>query len=188
MTTHNLPDSVNTLREAIAQGARFKYTFFWGHTSRDAERVGNECMSQWYPCAFTIEGTEYPTAEHYMMAEKARLFGDDEACARILATRNPGKAKKIGREVRGYDDEAWTHARFEAVVRGNIAKFSQHDTLREVLLGTHQRVLVEASPSDRVWGIGLAANDEKASNPLAWRGDNLLGFALMQVRHTLMTP
>lgn len=172
---------------AIKRGERFKYIFFWGHTAGSPDRVGVECMSQWYPASFEIEGVHYATSEHYMMAEKARLFDDQATLLRILAAPHPGAAKQFGREVRGYDDARWSAARYDAVVRGNMAKFNQNPALREVLRNTGERVLVEASPVDRVWGIGRAADDPKAASPEAWRGENLLGFALMEVRSRLAT-
>jgi ribA/ribD-fused uncharacterized protein len=91
----------------------------------------------------------------------------------------------LGRQVRGFDEEAWTAARYDIVVAGSVAKFGQHEDLRAFLLATGERVLVEASPLDRVWGIGLAADDERASSPDRWVGLNLLGFALMDAREKL---
>ena len=97
----------------------------------------------------------------------------------------PSAAKALGRKVRGFVDEQWRAARMEIVVRGNSAKFSQHAGLRDHLLKTGDAILVEAAPRDRIWGIGLGAKNEKASNPAQWRGLNLLGFALMEVRSLL---
>jgi ribA/ribD-fused uncharacterized protein len=132
-----------------------------------------------------VDGVTYPTAEHWMMAGKARLFGDDAALARILGAPQPGAAKKLGRQVRGFDEDTWIRHRWDLVVDGNVAKFGQDTALREYLLGTGSRVLVEASPLDRVWGIGLAADDERTADPASWRGLNLLGFALMEARERL---
>ena len=182
------PRTLNELRDAVDRGLRPKYLYFWGHQPRRDGSVGSECMRQWFAAPFEIEGVRYPTAEHYMMAEKARLFDDADVLARILEAPQPGAAKRLGREVSGYDDAAWSAARFEAVVRGTVAKFEQHEPLRTFLIGTKRRVLVEASPVDRVWGIGLAADDDRASHPSAWRGENLLGFALMEVRERISTP
>ncbi len=120
-----------------------------------------------------------------MMAEKARLFGDNENRQRILGAGSPGAAKAIGREVRGFRDEIWCQERFGIVVNANLAKFSQNPGLSTYLLGTRNRVLVEASPRDRIWGIGLDAKDPRAESPLQWKGLNLLGFALMGVREQL---
>lgn len=174
-----------SLLEFTRNGGRPKYIFFWGHTPKGGEAVGKHVFSQWFEARFTIDGVTYPTAEHWMMAEKARLFGDGETLARILAAGNPGAAKALGREVRGFDNERWNAARWEIVVRGNEAKFGHNPVLRDYLAATGDRVLVEASPVDRLWGIGLAQDDPRAENPELWRGLNLLGFALMEVRARL---
>ncbi|WP_407562373.1 NADAR family protein [Streptomyces sp. 184] len=169
----------------MGEGRRLKYLYFWGHRAKREGVVDAACLSQWWPVEFEVDGTVYVTAEHWMMAAKARLFGDGAAEERILATRHPGAAKAEGRKVRGFDEAQWQEHRFAAVVRGNLAKFGQHPALGAYLRGTGGRVLVEASPVDRVWGIGLAATDAEAQDPGAWRGLNLLGFALMEVRTTL---
>ncbi|GAA4636501.1 hypothetical protein GCM10023196_086510 [Actinoallomurus vinaceus] len=127
----------------------------------------------------------YATAEHFMMAGKARLFGDAEAEKRVLADDDPGKAKGAGRKVRGFDEETWAAHRYGLVVAANEGKFGQQPALRDFLLGTGDRVLVEASPYDTVWGIGLSASQPEAARPSQWRGLNLLGFALMDVRAAL---
>jgi ribA/ribD-fused uncharacterized protein len=173
------------LLAAIRRGGRPKYLFFWGHQPPREGGIGNHCLSQWWLASFVVDGVRYPSAEHFMMAEKARLFGDGDTLARILEVGHPGGAKLLGREVRGFEEEAWEKVRFEIVVRGNEAKFGQNPALRQHLLGTAGRVLVEASPVDRIWGIGLAANDPRASDPESWRGENLLGFALMEARGRL---
>jgi hypothetical protein len=169
----------------LARGHRVDFIFFWGHTPKTKGVVDRACFSQWFLRPFTVEGVTYPSAEHWMMAAKARLFADDAALERILAARTPAQAKALGRTVRRYDEVAWAAHRFEAVVAGNLAKFGKHDDLRAQLLATRHAVLVEASPRDRVWGIGLAASAPEAHRPSAWRGENLLGFALMQARAQL---
>lgn len=168
-----------------AQGTRPKYLFFWGHRPQQDGSVGAGCLSQWWPSEFSVDGVVYPTAEHWMMSGKARLFGDEETLAKILAAPHPHAAKRLGRLVRGFDGQAWERRRSELVVAGNVAKFGQDEALRAYLLGTGRRVLVEASPVDRIWGIGLAADDERAADPAQWRGPNLLGFALMEARARL---
>lgn len=173
---------VEALRRRIAAGERFRYLCFWGHRPRADGEPSAASFSQWFPSAFSIDGIRYVTAEHWMMAEKARLFGDDAALARVLAENEPGAAKAAGRAVRGFDEATWVRHRLDIVVRGNRAKFEQHPPLRDFLLGTGDRVLVEASPVDAVWGIGLAAGDPRAQDPMRWQGLNLLGFALMAVR------
>ncbi|MGW5199550.1 NADAR family protein [Streptomyces spiralis] len=178
-------DSWEALIREVHAGARIKYLHFWGHRPRPDGRVGANCLSQWWPSPFTVEGVMYATAEHWMMAGKARLFGDAEAERRALAAGHPSLAKKAGRLVRGFDEDIWARERFRIVVAGSVHKFAADPELREFLLGTGDRVLVEASPVDRVWGIGLAADDEAAADPERWRGPNLLGFALMEARHRL---
>jgi ribA/ribD-fused uncharacterized protein len=178
-------DSWDALVREVRAGARIKYLHFWGHRPRPDGRVGAGCLSQWWPSPFTVDGVTYATAEHWMMAGKARLFGDREAETRALAAGHPSQAKKAGRLVRGFDEATWERKRFQLVVEGSVHKFSAHPDLLRFLLNTGERVLVEASPVDRVWGIGLAADDEAASDPQRWRGPNLLGFALMEARERL---
>ncbi|MDQ0993349.1 NADAR family protein [Streptomyces sp. V3I7] len=177
--------SVESLVAEIHAGARVKYLHFWGHRPLPDGRIGASCLSQWWPSPFTVDGVEYATAEHWMMAGKARLFGDAEAERRILAAAHPAQAKKAGRLVRGFDEATWERERFGIVTEGSVHKFGADAALREFLLTTGDRVLVEASPLDRVWGIGLAADDEAAHDPARWRGPNLLGFALMAARERL---
>ena len=177
-----------TLTTAMAAGRVVDFLFFWGHTPKSPPALDASCLSQWFAASpFEIDGVRYATAEHYMMAEKARLFGDGEALARVLASTTPEEAKAIGRTVRGYDDAKWAAVRSDAVVRGNVAKFGQNEPLRAFLLATKERVLVEAAPRDVVWGIGLGASNPNARDPKKWRGRNLLGFALMEARKILST-
>ncbi|MER6566545.1 NADAR family protein [Streptomyces sp. NPDC001093] len=178
-------DGVEALIREIRAGSRIKYLHFWGHRPRPDGRIGASCLSQWWPSPFTVDGVEYATAEHWMMAGKARLFGDAEAERRVLASGHPSQAKKAGRLVRGFDEAIWERERFRIVVEGSVHKFAADGALRDFLLDTGDRVLVEASPVDRVWGIGLAADDEGASDPERWKGPNLLGFALMEARERL---
>lgn len=178
-------DSQEALIREVRAGARVKYLHFWGHRPRADGRVGASCLSQWWPSPFTVDGVTYATAEHWMMAGKARLFGDGDALARVLGARHPSQAKSAGRLVRGFDEEVWARERVGIVVEGSVRKFSADAELRGFLLGTGERVLVEASPVDRVWGIGLAADDVAAGDPERWRGPNLLGFALMVARERL---
>ncbi|MGW5234032.1 NADAR family protein [Streptomyces nodosus] len=178
-------DGREALLSEVRAGTRIKYLHFWGHRPRRDGRVGAECLSQWWPAPFTVDGVEYATAEHWMMASKARLFGDTEARDEVLRAAHPALAKKAGRLVRGFDEAAWERERFAIVVEGSVHKFAAHTAPRAFLLGTGDRVLVEASPVDRVWGIGLAADDERAADPERWRGPNLLGFALMEARERL---
>lgn len=177
--------TVDELLSFILEGGQPKYLLFWGHQAPASGGVGKGCFSQWWPSAFSVDGQTYATAEHYMMTAKALLFGDTEAAAQIRTVSHPRTAKDLGRKVHGFDDERWADRRFDLVVTGNLAKFGQHQELKEYLLGTGDRVLVEASPYDRIWGTGLAADHEHGTSPEHWPGLNQLGFALMEVRHRL---
>lgn len=168
----------------LERGNRVKYLFFWGHR-KPVSGVSKSCLSQWYEAEFVVDNKIYPTAEHFMMAEKARLFRDTETEEKILKAVTPGEAKKLGRCVSGFDDVAWAAHRFDVVVSANVGKFSQNEALKDFLLNTGDRVLVEASPVDKIWGIGLAEDSPAVENPRRWKGLNLLGFALMEVRERL---
>ncbi|MFJ9341581.1 NADAR family protein [Streptomyces sp. NPDC101733] len=176
---------IEALIGQVNRGERVKYLPFWGHRPKADGTLGPSCMSQWWPSAFTVGDDHYATAEHWMMAGKARLFGDPEAERAALEARSPAQAKRAGRLVRGFRDEVWERERFALVVEGSVHKFGSDPALRSYLLGTGSRVLVEASPLDRIWGIGLAADDERALDPARWQGLNLLGFALMEARERL---
>lgn len=153
-----------------------RFVFFWKPPAP---------FSQWTRSHFEIDGVVYTHAEQFMMAEKARLFGDDAMRARILAANDPSTQKKLGQAVRGFVEEPWRERRLDIVVAGNLAKFSQSDKLRRALADTGDRELVEASPFDRIWGIGLRADDPRAHDKAQWQGENLLGSALAEVRKQL---
>ncbi len=176
--------STEQLINHLTEGNKVKYVFFWGHR-KPKQGVGKSCFSQWYEAPFEYDGNQYLTAEHFMMAEKARLFGDQEAAKKAVLAKTPGEAKRIGREVKGFDEEIWLQHRFDIVVKANLLKFSQNSDLKNYLLNTGERVLVEASPVDSIWGVGLAADNPLVESPESWQGLNLLGFALMEVREQL---
>ncbi|WP_205859101.1 NADAR family protein [Pleionea sediminis] len=176
--------TVQSLVDYVNRGNKVKYLYFWGHQKNGA-KVSGSCFSQWYESSFMDDNYTYQTAEHFMMAEKAKLFGDIETQQKIIAASNPGAAKALGRQVIGFDEALWVENRFNIVVKGNLLKFGQNKELLEFLLNTKERVLVEASPVDKIWGVGLAADNSKVGNPNLWKGLNLLGFALMEVREQL---
>lgn len=189
---------IEELTQQVSRGEKVKWLHFWGHRPRPDGQLSASCLSQWWPSPFEVDGVRYATAEHWMMAAKARLFGDEEAERAALAARSPAAAKKAGRLVRGFDEAVWERERFGIVVEGSVHKFASDEALRGFLVGTggrsemgvppaegRGRVLVEASPLDRIWGIGLAADDPRAKDPSRWRGLNLLGFALMEARERL---
>jgi hypothetical protein len=180
--------SIRSVEDAIAleaSGTNLKYVFFWGHAPASDGTITKSCFSQWWDAPFEVGGFRYQTAEHYMMAAKARLFGDMETFHRILNATHPKQAKDLGRGVTCFNERTWLEHRFEIVIAANEAKFRRNSKLSKFLLSTGDRILVEASPVDNVWGIGLAANDANASSPQNWQGLNLLGFALMDVRERI---
>ncbi len=179
------PLDLESLRGAVVAGATFTYRYFWGHKPRADGQLSDSVFSQWWKCRFEVDGQAYASAEQFMMAGKARLFGDDAALTKILATPDPDACKALGRKVRGFEEAKWKAAAFDLVTRGNVAKFGQDARLRAYLVRTGDDVLVEASPVDAVWGIGLARDDERARDPRTWQGENLLGFALMRARGEL---
>lgn len=171
------------------------YLFFWGHTPKDENTIGQECLSQWYPCEFEeviedILGNEmtilhYNCAEQFMMAKKALLFKDKEVYDAIMSSSKPDpkRYKELGRQIKNFDQKIWDKEKESIVDIGNTFKFSQNQKLFEYLIGTYPKKLVEASPYDRVWGIGYS-KDDAMSNKNKW-GQNLLGKALMSVREEL---
>lgn len=178
---------IEDLRNAYRKGKTFKFLFFWGHTPPSDGSVDKSCLSQWWMSPFVVEGTEYSCSEQYMMAEKARLFGDDEMLAAILQAKHPKEMKAFGRAVRNFDNGVWECQCYGIVKRGSLAKFSQNPQLGDYLKSTKGRILVEASPPDRIWGIGMGQADPNAENPMKWRGSNLLGFALTEARDELLS-
>jgi len=156
-----------------------KFVFFW---KPNAEVVDESCFSQWQPSPFQVNAYHYSCAEQYMMAEKARLFGDEEVREEIMNTSDPKLMKALGRKVRNFDPQVWDKAKYSIVLNGNYYKFTQNKEMMDFLLSTGDKILVEASPLDTIWGIGFGKENEKAKNIAMWRGQNLLGFALMEVR------
>lgn len=160
------------------------FLFFWGHQN-DKKEITKSCFSQWWPCVFKHEGIEYNSTEQWMMAEKARVFSDTDILEQILKSNDPKVIKELGRQISLFDEDVWNLRKYDAVYEGNLLKFSQDESLKSFLLSTENKVLVEASPYDKVWGIGMKQDEEGIRNPTNWKGQNLLGFALMEVRTTL---
>ncbi|WP_095158161.1 NADAR family protein [Pseudomonas sp. Irchel 3E13] len=142
-------------------------------------------FSNWYISDFEVKGVRFNCVEQMMMFCKAKLFGDELTASKIMAATHPRDQKALGRCVVGYDDDAWSERRGRIVARGCYAKFSQSLVLRDALLATGNTVLVEASPYDCIWGVGLAEHDPRVLDPSQWKGLNLLGIALTDVRAKL---
>lgn len=151
-----------------------KYVFFWGGV-----------CSQWCPSLFVIDGLQYNCAEQYMMAKKAMLFGDMEAYSKIMTTTDPSVQKAAGRKVKNFNKEVWEDKCRGYVYDANYAKFTQNPHMLEELISYGDREIVEASPEDKIWGIGLHESDERVHDKSKWQGTNWLGEAIMKVRETL---
>ncbi len=157
---------------------RDNFVFFFGKESP---------FSQFYPVNFEVDGKIYNCTEQFIMYQKAIMFKDMKNGKRIMSESNPLSMKQLGRLIQGFDKEIWESEAPSVVKRGNFAKFRQNPILEDKLFHTYPKVLVESSPNDCLWGIGLGENNEKAWNITTWRGKNLLGFTLMEVRHLLMS-
>lgn len=144
-----------------------------------------DLFSNWFRCRFTVKGVTFNCVEQAMMYSKARLFGDVACAERILAAEHPRDQKRLGREVQGFDEALWIDRRVPIVRALCLAKFSQNPHLADALLSTDNLTLVEASPYDEIWGVKLAANDLRILDRRNWRGLNLLGEVLGQVRDEL---
>lgn len=177
--------NLDELKARQAKGEVIDFLFFFGHKPHASGRLTKSCFSQWWQEPFVVDGVEYLTAEHWMMASKARVFNDPQSLERIIACSTPAESKARGRRVCNYDEKTWSEARYNIVVTGNLHKFGQNPKLAEFLLATGDKILVEASPYDPIWGIGIAETHVNASKPRLWPGKNLLGFALMDVRKEL---
>ena len=169
-------ENINMNNEVIA---------FWGHQPSRDHTISKSCFSQWWISPFVFLEEEYKTAEHWMMAQKVKLFEDFNILEKIIKAETPIEVKKLGREVKNYNDKLWVEKRYEIVKQGNFLKFSQNELLRDFLINTNDSIIIESSPVDNIWGIGMDENHKDLKNPKNWLGLNLLGFALMEVRDIL---
>jgi len=152
------------------------HVYFWGDPT----------LSNWGPSEIMWKKNKFENSEQAFMWEKALCFGDLEIANEILKNSNPSVAKNLGRKVRNYDDAKWAKYRYTIMFEICLAKFSQNDDQRKTLLNTGDRILVEGSPYDKVWGVGLHWTDDAILNEDNWNGQNLLGKALMEVRKLLL--
>lgn len=158
------------------------FVFFWGPGEAELPKA---CFNQWHPAKFMHNNHKFANAEQAMMAEKAFLFKDFGTLGEILQCESPRAVKALGRQVQWYVDDEWAAIRLQAVVEVNYEKFSQNPEMLEHLLATGNSILVEASPVDKIWGIGMDDRNIDCTNPYRWLGQNLLGEALMIVREQL---
>lgn len=173
--------SLEKLRKDFNSGKKIDFLFFYGHTN-DKKEVTKSSLSQWYIKDFKENDLLFNCMEKYMMYNKALLFDDKDIANEILNNNQPKAIKELGRKVKNFNDELWDKMKYKIVFTGNYYKFSQNTDLRNFLLSTKNKVLVEASPYDKVWGIKMKYDDENIENPFCWKGKNLLGFALMEAR------
>ena len=150
------------------------YVFFW-----------DGIYSQWYNAPMVIDGITYNCCEQYMMHQKALTFGDTETAELIMKTESPRDQKALGRQVKNFDKAKWNSVCVGIVYKGNYAKFSQNVDLADELLATGNKIIVEASPYDTIWGIGMGEKEPGIKNPANWKGLNLLGWSIMLVRKEL---
>ena len=176
--------NVEKIKEIVSKNPTTEIIYFWGHTP-NPKKITKSCFSQWYDVYFEVDGKQYHTTEQYMMASKARLFGDEDTRSEIMNSYSPAEYKKLGRKVKGFDATIWDEKKLDIVVEGNKAKFGQNPDLKEFLLATDNAILVEASPYDKIWGIGLDREVALNGSVEDWDGENLLGCALMEVRDWL---
>ena len=174
--------NIERLIREFELGKDLDFLFFWGHTEKLDGKISKQCLSQWFNASFLFDGVKYKTAEHWMMAQKALLFNEKHSFDKIVKSHTPKEAKALGRKVKNFGPDVWNDHKYQIVVAGNLHKFTQNTELFNYLKGTQERYLLEASPVDKVWGIGVSEDSEEADNPYAWTGENLLGFALMEVR------
>lgn len=174
--------SIDKLIEEYNKKERIKYIFFWGHQKSKDGSLTKTCFSQWFPVQFSDKDGIYTCAEQYMMAKKALLFQDKEIFNEIMKSKHPKEMKALGRKIRNFNEDIWDKNKYSIVINGNYLKFSQNKEFREFLINTKDKVLVEASPYDGIWGIKMSEDDLYIGNPMKWKGQNLLGFALMEVR------
>ena len=158
-----------------------KYVFFWKETGP------NGFFSNWYPSPFIIDDFIYRDVEQYFMAQKAKLFHDAERYTEILRADQPWEYKDLGRLVTPFDPILWDENKYDIVKAGNRAKYAQNPGLKKALLETGTKILAEASPKDKIWGIGLDAPAASALAPFQWPGQNLLGQILMELRSEFST-
>ncbi len=150
------------------------HVYFWG-----------SILSNWYGVKFEYKEHTFSNSEQAFMWLKANHFGDFEIADQILDTPNPRENKKLGRKVKGFDSKEWELHCLDYMIDVNLAKFEQHESLLKQLLSTDNKIIVEASPYDQIWGIGLHWEDDDVLDESKWKGQNLLGVALMEVRKQL---
>ncbi len=169
-------------KDKLNTSKKLKFLFFWKTAKQDLDKG---YLSQWQFSKFEVDIDKFFYAEQYMMFWKASLFKDEEIKKQILNSKDVKQIKALGRKVKNFNQEIWDKVKYSIVLNANYYKFSQNKQMRDYLLSTGNKILVEASPVDKIWGVGLAEDDERINNIYHWKGQNLLGFALMEVREEI---
>jgi ribA/ribD-fused uncharacterized protein len=169
----DLDQQVNKLKMKYEKETE-KYIFFW-----------NGIFSQWYQSEMVIDGITYNCCEQYMMHQKALTFNDHEIAEKVMKAKLPNDQKSLGRQVKGFNKDLWDRVCVGIVYKGNYAKFTQSKKLKDLLLETGEKIIVEASPYDQIWGIGMGCEEDGIEDPVNWKGLNLLGWSIMLVRNQI---
>jgi hypothetical protein len=154
------------------------YVYFWSVNDKEYS-----CFSQWYPCKFEEDSIWFNCSEQYMMANKALLFGDNDIYDKIMKTSSPKIMKSLGKKVKNFNPKIWNKEKYDIVLCGNMLKFGYDIEMLEILRNTGNSIIAEASPYDNIWGIGM--KKQKDLTEKDWKGTNLLGKILMEVRESI---
>ncbi len=176
----NIRDDITKITQNKMESGDESILFFWKPFEV------NGYLSNWSPHVIKNEGIEFKTVEHFFMYHKAILMGDEHTAKKILLVRTPQEAKALGRLVQNFDEEKWDTLKEGVMVHGLWLKATQHSEVKDLLLATCGKKLAEASPFDKIWGIGMSKDDKNAHNPNKWRGKNLLGKSWMKARGLIL--
>lgn len=174
--------SLKDVQARYENGEHLEFIFFSEHQKTANGIITKNCLSSWYQSSFEMNNMIYQCAEQYIMAEKAKLFDDEESLDKILKAIHPNQMKIIGKEIKNFDEQIWNKNKINIVKIANLAKFSQNTKLKRYLLLTGEKILVKTNSHDTVWGIGLSKKNSLIRDPDNWKGKNLLGFILMDIR------
>lgn len=174
-------DYIASIPSELESASQNKFTFFWHEYEENGYLSNWWCSDNW----FVIDDFRYSCVEQYIMAKEAKMFHDSYCYTQILKASSPKECKELGRKVSRFDERKWNAVRYNILLEGLRAKFGQNEKLKNYLLSTGDTIIAEASPYDSIFGIGITADKAKNISPDKWRGENLLGKALMQVRNEL---
>ena len=178
-TLNELNPDQDISSKLLIKGALYDVVFF--HLPKEP----NGYLSNWYPATFTIDGITFSSTEQYIMYRKCKIFGDEESASAILETNDPARQQAIGQGASGFDGTVWNGMKQVVAYRGLLAKFSQNENLKQQLLDTGDAYLVECAHKDIIWACGIRLTEEERFDINKWRGQNILGFALMEVREAI---